>query len=105
MRVILVGLGRWGRNWARKVLPKVAGVEAVAWVDASAETRATAAADLGLPAERCFATLEAAADRVDAEAVVAPRGLAADGRSRVGELEGALMFGKKRVCDSGAWSY
>ena len=28
VRIIHVGLGRWGQNWARKVIPKVTDVEA-----------------------------------------------------------------------------
>lgn len=70
VRIIHVGLGPWGQNWARDVVPFVAGVEAVAWVEPPAEARAAAAVKLGLPPERCFASLDEAARAVDAEAVL-----------------------------------
>ena len=33
VRLIQVGLGLWGRDWAANVLPRVPEVEVVAWAD------------------------------------------------------------------------
>lgn len=64
MRLIQVGLGPWGQNWARTVLPHVAGVEVVAWVDTNAD------ALRGLPG-RGFTSLDEALAVTDADAVLA----------------------------------
>jgi predicted dehydrogenase len=65
MRLIQVGLGPWGLDWATTVLPNVAGVEVVAWVDTNARALAT------LPADRCFTALDDAFAATDADAVLA----------------------------------
>ncbi len=75
--IIQVGLGPWGRNWAREVVPHVPGIDAVAWVDASPDARKAATDELGLPADRCFATLQEAVAQVEAEAVLGTVALAA----------------------------
>jgi len=77
VRIIQVGLGPWGRNWAKNVVPEVAGVEAVAWVDPSPNARSQAIAELSIPTDRCFATLEEAAAAVPAEGVLGTVALAA----------------------------
>ncbi len=71
-RIVHVGLGRWGRNWAKIIVPTVPTVETVAWVDTSPDALAAAQAELGLPADRCFSSLEDALARVDADAILAP---------------------------------
>jgi len=77
VRIIQVGLGPWGRNWAKNVVSAVPGVEAVAWVDPSPDARAQAVADLAIPPDRCFDTLEQAAAAVEADAVLGTVALAA----------------------------
>jgi predicted dehydrogenase len=62
MKLVQVGLGSWGRNWAVNVLPHVAGVEVVAFVDTN-----PAALD-GLPG-RCVTSLDEVLP--DADAVLA----------------------------------
>jgi hypothetical protein len=42
IRIIQVGMGGWGRDWARTVLPHVPEVDPVAFVDMSAEVLAAA---------------------------------------------------------------
>jgi predicted dehydrogenase len=69
VRVVLVGIGARGRDWARE-LPGHPGCELAACVDVSAEALDHAGRELALPAECCFATLEEALEAVDCEAVI-----------------------------------
>lgn len=71
-KIIHVGLGKWGSDWAQNIVPTVPTVETVAWVDPSEQARAAAQAELGLPADRCFPSIDAAVAEVDAEGLVAP---------------------------------
>jgi predicted dehydrogenase len=70
LRVIQVGLGGWGRDWAKEVTGRVAGVEPVAWVDLDPAARRSALAELDLPEGRVFASLADAAAAVAAEAAI-----------------------------------
>lgn len=74
VKLVQIGLGGWGRDWAREVLPAVPGIEPVAFVDADPAMRSLAAESLGLPPERLFASLDAAvaAARPEAALVVVP---------------------------------
>jgi predicted dehydrogenase len=70
IRIIQVGMGGWGQNWARTVVPRVAGVEPVAFVDMSAQMLEKAQESLGIAPEQCFPTLDAALQGVEADAVL-----------------------------------
>src|SRR5215216_2113272 len=70
LRIVHVGLGGWGQDWEENALPRAKGIEPVAWVDADATTLTAARKRLALPADRCFPSLAAALDAVDAEAVL-----------------------------------
>lgn len=70
VRIIHVGLGGWGSNWARTVIPAVSAVEVVAVVDPHAPTLESVAASVGLTAEVSFRSLTDALAAVDADAVV-----------------------------------
>jgi len=74
LRLIQLGLGGWGRNWAEEITRSTPGIETVAWVDIDATTLAREGARLGLPQKQLFASLEAALDAVvaDAALVVVP---------------------------------
>ena len=76
VRVIQVGLGPWGLDWARRIVPSVPGVEAVAWVDPAADARAAAVNEAIAPAERCFASLADALGAVEADALLCTAALA-----------------------------
>ena len=77
LRLIHVGLGGWGRDWARNALPKVPTIERVAVVDADAASLTKAGEELGLPASQCFDDLDEALQAVDADAVLVTATLAA----------------------------
>ncbi|MGN8048430.1 Gfo/Idh/MocA family protein [Curtobacterium sp. 22159] len=70
VRIIHVGLGGWGGNWARTAIPEVTEVEVVGIVDPVPETLEAVRTDLGLPASTAFASLSEALAGVEADAVV-----------------------------------
>ena len=70
MRIVQVGLGGFGRDWATNVIPRVPEVEVVGTADVFAGSRAAAIA-AGLTTERdCYATAEAAIEATNPEAVL-----------------------------------
>jgi predicted dehydrogenase len=70
IRLIQVGMGGWGRDWATKVVPRAADFERVAWVDVEQSILVQLQDELNVPPSACFSSLEAALDVVDAEAVL-----------------------------------
>ncbi len=69
MRTIAVGLGSFGRTWA-EIIRDSHATSLVAVVDPLPEHRIWAAAALGLPIDRIFATLDEALPAVESDAVV-----------------------------------
>src|SRR5215211_1298632 len=70
-RVIQVGLGHWGFNWASTVVPSVENAEPVAYVDAAPKALERLRSELQVDASRCFATLEEALKSVESDLVLA----------------------------------
>ncbi len=70
-RIIQVGLGRWGSNWASKVVPTVKGAETVAYVDAAPDAIMKVQADVGARPEQCFRSLADALKEVECDLVLA----------------------------------
>ncbi len=70
LRIVQVGMGGWGQNWAAHIVSQSNEVETVAWVDVHAETLQRAQERLNLPAERCFSSLRYALDSVESDAVL-----------------------------------
>jgi predicted dehydrogenase len=68
LRIIQVGLGGWGRNWARTVVTQNKDVELVAGVDPVPEMLSIA--QEGLSIEHYFSTLDEALASVEADAVL-----------------------------------
>ena len=89
MRIIQVGLGPWGLDWARQVVPSVDGVEIVARADGDAAARAKAAETLKEPASLYHASLAEALAATKCDAVLATVPLA--GHAAV--VRGALAAG------------
>ncbi|HUG62022.1 MAG TPA: Gfo/Idh/MocA family oxidoreductase [Methylomirabilota bacterium] len=71
VRVIQVGLGLWGLNWAEEVFPQVPDAEIVALVDPSDDALERARAVLGVEPGRCYHGLAEAAAAAPADLVVA----------------------------------
>ncbi|MDX8516261.1 Gfo/Idh/MocA family protein [Mesorhizobium captivum] len=89
-RIVQVGLGGWGADWAQTVVPQVPGVEAVGWVDQNPEALKRAEVRLGARPERFFPTFEAALSTIDTDAVL----ITADVRAHASLVELALETGK-----------
>ena len=70
IRLVQVGMGSWGRNWATNVIQQSEDVELVACVDMDAGMLVRAQQLLNLSPERYFPTLESALAAVDADAVL-----------------------------------
>jgi predicted dehydrogenase len=70
MRIVQVGLGGFGRDWAKNVIPRVAEVDVVGTVDVFAPSREQAIAAGLTTAEDCYPTIEAALEATDCEAVL-----------------------------------
>jgi predicted dehydrogenase len=73
-KLVQIGLGAWGRNWADEVLPAVPGIDPVAFVDADPAMRRIAADKHGIAEKRLFASLDeaVASARPEAALVVVP---------------------------------
>jgi len=70
IRLMQVGLGQWGQNWARTVVALDKRVEPVAWVEIDAAALQQAQQHLHLPEDHCFPSLEAALEAVETDAVL-----------------------------------
>jgi predicted dehydrogenase len=70
VRLVHVGIGGWGQDWATNVLPNVTAIDVVAWVDGDPGALEAARRTFGVPANRCFADLAAALAAVEADAVL-----------------------------------
>ncbi|WP_375425325.1 Gfo/Idh/MocA family protein [uncultured Friedmanniella sp.] len=70
MRIVQVGLGGFGRDWATHAIPLVPEVEVVATADVFAGSRELAIAAGLTTEERCYPTVEAALEATDPEAVL-----------------------------------
>jgi predicted dehydrogenase len=70
-RLIQVGLGGWGSDWAANVHPLVRSAEFTGFVDASADARKRAETALHIDATRLFPSLAEALSAIEAEGVVA----------------------------------
>ena len=71
VKAIQVGLGFWGFDWTKSVIPEVPTVEMVGYVDASPEALLRVQSELGVPESKCFLSLEEAARSVEADLVIA----------------------------------
>lgn len=76
LRLIQVGLGGWGRDWAALLRRHPALAQIVAYVDPQPEMLRQLRAALDLPAAQCFTTLEAALAAAEADAVLVTTALA-----------------------------
>lgn len=70
LRLVQVGMGGWGRNWATHVIERSEDVELAACVDLDAEMLVQAQQLLSMSPACCFQTLESALASVEADAVL-----------------------------------
>jgi predicted dehydrogenase len=71
LRLVQVGLGFWGFDWATEVLPRVREVEPVGYVDPDRDALGRVGAALGVLPELCFPSLADALARTGCDAVLA----------------------------------
>ncbi len=90
MRILQVGLGGFGRDWAARVIPQVPEVEVVGTADVFAGSRELAlAAGLTTP-DRCFSSVEEGLEATDPDAVLVTASLI----GHVPAAEAALRSGR-----------
>jgi predicted dehydrogenase len=70
VKLVQIGLGGWGRNWAQEVLPAVPGIEVVGFVDADPAMRELARKSLGLAPAVLFGSLDEALAKARPEAAL-----------------------------------
>jgi len=70
LRIVQVGMGFWGRDWAEHVVPEVPEVELVGCVDSDPRALALLQEQLPFSAQRCFPSLDQAVDATQPDAVL-----------------------------------
>jgi predicted dehydrogenase len=70
LRILQVGMGSWGRDWARQVAPAVDEVEIVGFVDSDPAALAALQRDLKISPRSCFGSLDEALAAVEADATL-----------------------------------
>jgi predicted dehydrogenase len=70
LRVVQVGLGDWGRDWAWRIVPAVPEVEVVGYVDSDGSAFELLRKRVPAREDLCFATLDAAVDAASPDAVL-----------------------------------
>ncbi|GCE16111.1 Gfo/Idh/MocA family protein [Tengunoibacter tsumagoiensis] len=90
LRLVQVGLGGIGGHWFRTVLTNNPAVELVGWVEIIEEVLANAIEQWGLPAEKCFTSLDEALKQCEPDAVLITASLA----GHVSSARTALLAGK-----------
>lgn len=64
MNLVQIGLGSWGRDWARTVSAR-RDIRPIGWVDGNADALAALQDQNGAPPDLCYPTLEAASEALD----------------------------------------
>ncbi len=70
IRMVQVGLGPHGRNWARQVLPHISEIDVVAYVDTDPYALDALRQEAGVHADRCFESLKEAIAATQPEALL-----------------------------------
>ena len=70
VKAIQIGLGHWGFDWSREVIPNVPSIEMVGYVDSNPDATAKVKNELGVPDSLLFTNLEEAVNSVDAELAI-----------------------------------
>jgi predicted dehydrogenase len=101
LRIVQVGMGFWGRDWARFVIPEVPGVELVGCVDSDARALALTQQLTSMGPDRCFSSLEAALEATRPDAVLNTTTLPGHAPISTAALEaGAHVLVEKPFTDS-----
>jgi predicted dehydrogenase len=95
LRIVQVGMGFWGRDWARLVVPKVPNVELVGCVDSDPAALALLRQQSQISADKCFSSLDQALDATGPDAVLVTTTL--DGHAPI--TQAALEAGLPVLCE------
>src|SRR5258706_11389381 len=70
LRVLQVGLGGWGRDWAHRIVPAIPEVRVVGYVDPDPSALARLRDEVPVTPAQCFLTMERAIEDTQPEAVL-----------------------------------
>ncbi len=90
LRLLQVGLGPHGRNWARQTLPQAPEVDLVGYVDKDPRALDLLREEAGVPADRCFESLTEAVRATQPEAVLNTTALPAHVATTMAALDAGL---------------
>src|SRR3982074_1314658 len=90
LRIVQVGMGFWGRDWACLVVPEVPGVELVGCVDSDPEALALLQEQGPISPQKCFTSLDQALAATAPDAVLVTTTLAAHAPITRAALEAGL---------------
>jgi len=76
-KIVQVGLGAWGRNWATHITPRVPKAEIVGWIDSSRPVLDAAIDELGIDQSRCFESIEEAVENIEFDGLLGTVALSA----------------------------
>ena len=88
-------MGSWGRDWAWRIIPGVKAVKLVGCVDLDPAALALTRSEIGVPADRCFTSLDAALEATEPDAVLITTLLP----GHVPVARAALLAGKHVLCE------
>ncbi len=90
LRLVHIGMGAWGRDWAKLLARQEGLAQTVAWVDLQPDMLRQLQADVGVAAEACFPSLTAALEATNADAALVTTALAGHGPVVQAALEAGL---------------
>jgi predicted dehydrogenase len=90
LRIVQVGLGDWGRDWAWRIIPAVPEVRVVGYVDSDPGAFDLLREKVPAPEELCFGTLQQAVDAGSPDAVLVTTTLVGHGPLIRASLEAGL---------------
>src|ERR1700737_616967 len=70
LRLLQVGMGAWGRDWAWRIIPGVKTVKLVGCVDVNRESLALATSQVGISPDLCFTALDPPLEATKPDAVL-----------------------------------
>src|SRR5437899_7439087 len=95
LRIVQVGMGFWGRDWAQLVVPEIPDTELVGCVDSDPSALALFQNQSQISPPRCFSSLDQALDATDPDAVLVTTTL--DGHAPI--TRAALEAGLPVLCE------
>ncbi|HEV7345244.1 MAG TPA: Gfo/Idh/MocA family oxidoreductase [Devosia sp.] len=70
VKAIQIGLGHWGSDWTKQIIPKVPTIHMVGYVDSNPQAIERVQTELGIDKGQCFSSIEEAANAVEADLAI-----------------------------------